>query len=171
MNWNQIMQKIVKAVRKEATHISQVSVIEAVLNLGATMVAMIKHVWFDLGGTLYRETTAFEKVHDRHRYSAYATLVGEKDLAHAKQTYDELYKKYGSNSAVFSSLGKPSDYWQKIFEKMDLTEFIKSDKTVIETLAAVKDLVPISLFTNFRTPRIHEVLACLEIPPMTLIIF
>jgi len=38
---------------------------------------MISHVWFDMGGTLYRETPEFHVVHDELRYKTYAGIVDQ----------------------------------------------------------------------------------------------
>jgi hypothetical protein len=77
---------------------------------------MIKHIWFDVAGTLYRETPDFNIAHDQHRYcQTYATLMGISDIKLAKAEFEQLYKIHGSNSAVFTSLGQPSDYWMKAF--------------------------------------------------------
>jgi FMN phosphatase YigB (HAD superfamily) len=66
---------------------------------------MIKHVWFDVAGTLYPETPEFNAVHDQLRYDTYAALVGQTDPLKSKQEYEQLYAKHGSNSAVFKALG------------------------------------------------------------------
>lgn len=124
---------------------------------------MIKHIWFDMGGTLYQETAAFKKEHDTLRYKAYADIVNEPDMAKAKQGYDAMYTAYGSNSAVFTKLGKPSDYWQNIFDNLDLATVLIPDQTVKTTLMSLSRKVPISLFTNFKPQRIAEVCHLLTI--------
>jgi HAD superfamily hydrolase (TIGR01549 family) len=124
---------------------------------------MIKHVWFDMGGTLYRETPEFDVVHDELRYRTYADIVGEPDLNKAKQQYDELYKIHNSNSKVFSSLGKPSDFWQQAFDELDLARVLKPDPILPQTLEQISQLVPISIFTNFKPAKIRQVLDLLTI--------
>lgn len=125
---------------------------------------MIQHVWFDFGGTLFRETPEFSVVHDKHRVVVYAKLVNEQNLDKAKKDYDELYKRYGSNSAAFRSLGVKSDYWMKEFEKLDLSDLIKPNPEIINTLSAIKKKVPISIFTNLRPAKIRDTLEHLQIP-------
>lgn len=129
------------------------------------MKADIKHIWFDLAGTLYKETPEFNEVHDKFRYQTYADLKGIKDLEVAKREFLELYKKHGSNSAVFRALGQPSSYWMKALDNMDFTAILKPDHEISQTLAALKDKVPISLFTNFVRYRIDGLLNHLQIPP------
>ena len=123
---------------------------------------MIKHLWFDMAGTLYRETRAFNAEHDELRYTTYAKLVGEANEQKAKEAYDKLYAQHGSNSAVFRSLGQPSDYWQKVFEH--LTDSLRPDPVVTETLATLGKIVPLSLFTNFKRAKILTLLKQLTIP-------
>jgi len=125
---------------------------------------MVKHVWFDMGGTLYKETPEFKAVHDKHLYATYARLVGEQHIAKAKLDYDALYKQYGSNSAVFRSLGMPSDFWHKAFDELDVSSLLSPDFDTISTLKAIKKTLPISLFTNIKPNTIKNVLAHLQIP-------
>ncbi len=125
---------------------------------------MIKHIWLDVGGTLYRETPEFDAVHDVLRYKTYAEIVGEHDLAKATSLYNALYKEHGSNSAVFSSLGKPSDFWQQVFDDIDLTGLIAPDPTEQAALKELSQLVPVSLFSNFKPEKIAQVLRLLDIP-------
>jgi HAD superfamily hydrolase (TIGR01549 family) len=125
---------------------------------------VIKHVWFDMAGTLYREAGEFQVQHDKLRYETYAAVVGEKDPEVAREQYEELYKQYGSNSAVFRSLGKPSDYWQRAFDDINLTGLVSPEKSVTNSLREIKTIVPISLFSNLKPEKIKSVLQLLEIP-------
>lgn len=123
---------------------------------------MIRHIWFDMGGTLYRETAAFDAVHDKLRYEAFAEVTGT-PIEEAESKYQELYARYGSNSAVFTSLGKPSDFWQNTFDNMDLSAVLDADPAVNQTLIELSRYVPISLFTNFKPTKIESVLKLLGI--------
>jgi FMN phosphatase YigB (HAD superfamily) len=124
----------------------------------------IKHVWFDLAGTLYKETPEFNEVHNQFRYQTYAKLQGITNFSVAKKEFLDLYQKYGSNSAVFRALGQPSNYWMRALDAMDFTAVLHPDFEVTQTLANLKDIVPISLFTNFPKDRIVGLLAHLDIP-------
>lgn len=129
------------------------------------MITGVRHVWFDLAGTLYKETTEFNEVHDHFRYSTYAQVASIEDSEQAKAEFLDMYKKYGSNSAVFRSLGKPSDFWMKALDDMDFTAVLEPDAEVTETLKQLKDTLQISLFTNFHKERIDELLEHLKITP------
>ena len=126
---------------------------------------MIRHVWFDFAGTLYKETPELQAARDVVRYSEYAKITHLTDLDEAKNQYDALLAEAGSNSAVFSSLGKPDDYWQRISEGVDLTAYIKPDPVITETLRELSSSLPISIFTNFRLQRVTRMLQTLEISP------
>src|SRR6266536_537905 len=91
---------------------------------GFGILSVLKHIWFDLDGTLTIQTTEFHAAHDKLRYEAYTKATGL-PLDQAKRAYDEAYKQHGSNSVVFSSLGRPSDYWQKIYSTMDEITYFK----------------------------------------------
>lgn len=124
----------------------------------------IKHIWFDFGGTLFKETPEFIAAHDDFRFKVYADLRGVSDPEAARTEYLTLYQKHGSNSAIFRSLGQPSDYWMKHLDAFDFTAFLKPDAEVSETIMQLKDLVPLSLFTNFIQRRIDILLEYLQIP-------
>lgn len=125
---------------------------------------MIKHVSFDVAGTLYPLTPEILAARDKLLYSTYARLTNEQDFRKAKNDYDSLYDKYGSNSAVFHSLGKPWDFWQITLEDLDLVEFLKPDNKINSILKMINDRVYMSIFSTFRIGRIHKILKKLEIP-------
>jgi HAD superfamily hydrolase (TIGR01549 family) len=125
---------------------------------------MVKHVWFDMAGTLYEETPSFKAEHNKLKYVTYGKLVGQNDLDKAEAEYQALYVKYHSNSAVFQSLGMPSDYWQNKFDELDIRSLLTPDPKVANTLAEIKEFVPISLFSNFRLDQIESTLDHLGIP-------
>ena len=116
-----------------------------------------------MAGTIYQETAAFDAIHDALRYEAYAQIVGEPDAGQAKQRYDALYDRYGSNSAVFSSLGKASDFWQHTFESLDLASVLQPDPEVSKALVRLSEVMPVSIFTNFKPQKIQSVLQILGI--------
>jgi len=124
----------------------------------------IRHIWFDVAGTLYRETPDFNVAHDQHRYKTFAELKGISDIAQAKAEFEILYKIHGSNSAVFTSLGQPSDFWMRAFEELDISNLLHPDPVVIETLTSLQPIVPISVFTNLRSDKIQSLFKQLEIP-------
>ncbi len=125
---------------------------------------MIKHIWFDVAGTLYRETPDFNVAHDQHRYKTYAALRGISDIEQAKAEFEELNKIHGSNSAVFTSLGQASDYWMRAFEELDISNLLHPDPEVVETLTYLHSIVPISVFTNLKADKILSLFKQLEIP-------
>lgn len=73
--------------------------------------------------------------------------------------FDALYAKYASNSAVFTSLGKPSDFWMHRYATIDQDDFYQPIPDVYETLEKLQDIVPISLFTNDRLANAEKTLA------------
>jgi phosphoglycolate phosphatase len=124
----------------------------------------IKYVWFDFAGTLYKETLEFHKIHDKLRYETYAKLTGINDPETAKNEFLAQLKKYGSNTDVFQSLGQSSSYWMKTLDNLDYASVLKPDTEVTETLSKLKDMLPISIFTNFDKQRISNLLSLLQIP-------
>src|ERR1700693_2539927 len=100
----------------------------------------IRHVWFDFGGTLYKESSEFTKLHDQFRYYTYAKLKNITDPSVSETEFLKLYRKYGSNSAVFRALGQPSDYWMKELSKLNLASVLRPEPEISETLNQLKDL-------------------------------
>lgn len=124
---------------------------------------MIKHIWFDQDGTLTVHTPDFHRDHNLLRYQTYADLVKKPVSPEIEAEYEELYKRYGSNSAVFRSLGMPSDYWQIRFNTLDPTKYYKPIPAIYETLNIIKDIVPISIFTNVKSSNISRTLTSVRI--------
>ena len=124
----------------------------------------IQHVWFDFAGTIFRETPEFKKVHRQLLYKTYADLKGIQAPELAKSEFLELQKRYGSNSAVFRALGQPSDYWMQALDSLDFASLLQPNLEVPQTLAVLKNIAPISLFTNYTKYRIDRLCEHLKIP-------
>jgi FMN phosphatase YigB (HAD superfamily) len=125
---------------------------------------MIKEIWFDTSGTLYRESSDFVAAQNAYLYQELRIITGEFDFEKLKDLHGRLYEQYGSNSSVFHSLGMPVDYWQKKFEEFDSNSLLRPDPTITNTLRLLTEIVPISIFTNLRSPKLADMLRHLEIP-------
>jgi putative hydrolase of the HAD superfamily len=125
---------------------------------------MIKEVWFDTNGTLYKETPEFDAALTTYVCKELGVVTGEADTAKLQALHKELYGKYSSNSAVFQSLGMPADYWQGRFEEFDPNTLLKPDVEIAETLRKLKDLLPLGVFTNARMYMLEDMLRHLAIP-------
>jgi len=129
------------------------------------MTLNIKHIWFDLDGTLTIHTPEFHRAHDELRYKTYAEAVKRPITKELEQEYETLYKKFGSNSAVFRSLGLPSDYWQKYFNTLDEVKFYEPEPRVYGTLQKLREIVPISIFTNVKPEKNLRTLTAIGVKP------
>src|ERR1700683_4765352 len=105
---------------------------------------MIRHVWFDVSGTLYRETPQFSCARDTCAYESFGQITGEQDLERIKQECDRLYRKYGSYSAMFQALGESSEYWQRTWGAFDANKLLYVDEEITDTLRQIKERMPIS---------------------------
>ncbi|NQV12104.1 HAD family hydrolase [Candidatus Uhrbacteria bacterium] len=123
----------------------------------------IKHVWFDLEGTLTVRSEEFNKAHDSLRYSAYASATKQEVSNDLQVEYETLYSQYGSNSATFRSLGLPSDYWQNQFAALDVEKYYRPVPEITETLDQLRGVVPISMFTNLKHDEIDRILEIIGI--------
>ncbi len=124
---------------------------------------MIRHVWFDLSGTLAVHSDNAEAIKDRLRYETYAEVVGKPVTKALKREYENLLARHGSNSAVFRSLGKPSNFWERRASMLDKGKIYKPSEAVVATLRKLKNAVPISLFTNAGHDEIRETIDFLGI--------
>ena len=118
----------------------------------------IKHICFDLGGTLVRENPEFVKVHNEVRYKTYAKVINKPITDKLKIEYEELYKKYGTNSAIFSSLDLPSDYWQNHFNTLDRDKVYYYDPDIYKTVVALQHFFSLSIFTTIKTEAAYKTL-------------
>lgn len=116
---------------------------------------MIKHLWFDFSDTLVRLD---QELHNRLRYGAYSEIVGRPLNQELIDEYETLYRKLGhSNAAIFRSLGKSSQYWSEQVNSVPSRELYKlADKNVPQVMAQLKDIVPVSLFSNIQGEKILE---------------
>lgn len=110
---------------------------------------MIKHIWFDFGGTL---VVLNEQMHDELRYKVYSQVVKQPLDLNLIQEYKEKYKKHHSNSAVFRDLGLPGNFWSQYVDSLDpALLYSLADKNIPEILLKLKTIIPISIFTNINT--------------------
>lgn len=124
----------------------------------------IKHIWFDFAGVIYEESTEFKKAHDDFLVYTYAKLKDIKDSEIAEKEVDQLRQQYGSNSAIFRSLGQLSDFWMKKLDSFNFSMFLDPNLEISNALKELKNVIPISLFTNFVKYRIDSLLSHLDIP-------
>jgi FMN phosphatase YigB (HAD superfamily) len=125
---------------------------------------MIKHVWFDLEETLTIYSPEFFKEHNNLLYQTYAKAVRKPITKELLDEFKKLYNELGSNSAVFRSLGHPSNYWQKTYqESIDVNPFVKAATNAKKTLLKLKKIVPISIFTNVTSKSLFSTLKLIDI--------
>lgn len=125
------------------------------------MTENIKHIWFD-----FSETIAFLKKerHDRLRYETYSELVKKPMSDELISEYEKLYEKFNhSNAAIFRSFNQPSDFWSECVNSVKPSELYKlADESVPDVLQKLRELLPISLFSNIQ---LEKILVALDINP------
>lgn len=121
----------------------------------------VKHVWFD-----FSETIAFlnKDRHDKLRYETYSKVIGIPVNEELISEYENLYKKFdNSNAAIFRSLGQSSNFWSEQVNSVEPSKlYILADEKIPEVLEKIKEIVPISLFSNIQ---LGKILASLDINP------
>ena len=126
---------------------------------------MIKHIWFDLEETLTVRTPEFLEVWRELRYKTYAEATKKPLTKELRQEYEDLIKIHKSNSAVFRSLGLPSDYWHRHFATLDKIKHYKPNQEINDTLKKLKEIISISIFTNVKTQEAMRILDVVKIDP------
>lgn len=131
----------------------------------AKKIANIEHIWWDLDGTVYKTPPEFEAVKFQRRFELYSDIIGKPINEKLKGEYKQLYKQFGSHSAVFVSLGKDKGYWQRELEEIDLMPYIKQDSKTVKMFQRFKELPYLhSIFTNRRPDYGRKILKHLGIP-------
>lgn len=127
---------------------------------------IIKHIWFDLDGTL---TIHNESYVNAYNNLAYKTLSEHKKLpiAKAMDLFVDRHNKIGSYSRTFESLGLGKHFWHDILGEWDDTVFYDLDdhsdiRTKVQTLS---QKTPVSIFTNTSKSRLAKILKHLSYDP------
>ncbi len=122
---------------------------------------MIKHIWFDFSDTL---ASINNETHDKLRYESYGKVVGKPVTPELISDYEKLYKEHKySNSSVFKSLGKLSNFWSEIIGAINpKTLYYLTDKNIPEVLEQMSKIIPISIFSNIN---LEKTLSPLDIKP------
>ncbi len=126
---------------------------------------MIEHIWFDMEGTLTVHTPEWEAAHNELLLETYAVVAGKQPSDALWQEYVDIYQRHGTHSTAFRSLGLPSDYWQQHFAQLDETKYYKPDERVFGTLDKLKELIPISVFTNAKAQRLLKTFEVINVRP------
>lgn len=120
---------------------------------------MIKHIWFDFAGTLFKHTPEYEKVHNELRYKTYAEIVDKEVSQELIDEFEGLYKKHKSNSQTFISLGKHPNFWGSIQKQADKAKYIQNSVDYQALFQRLRQRgVKISLFTNALGKEVLRVL-------------
>src|SRR3989338_4710216 len=130
------------------------------------MISNVRYIWWDLDGTLYKMPPEFEKVKYQRRFQLYSKIT-KKPIGEGLKSEDMgLYRKHGSHSSVFMTLGKSKDFWQEEHQKIDLMPFIHPDKSTVDMFRAFETMrIGHSIFTNRKKAFVKKILSHLGINP------
>lgn len=82
-------------------------------------------------------------------HGSYAKVTGREVTPELIEEYQALLKTHKSNSAIFVSLGFPSSYLSDLVNSREGL-YRLTDADIPEVLKKLKDIVPISIFSNTR---------------------
>ncbi len=124
----------------------------------------IKHIWWDVEGTLFQVPITYEDVKNQRRFQLYSEVTDKPLNQELQQEYRQQYKKHKSHSAVFQALGKGKDFWQNELDQIDVCSFIQKDEKTVKMFKrfAKLDLLH-SIFTNRNSEYTKKILSHLGI--------
>ncbi len=126
---------------------------------------MIKHICWDLDGTLYRPSEELERQLNALRLKLYAELTGKPENDKTWKEYHALYAELNSHSAIFASLGKPKEYWHSHRNKLKVTTYLESEKRTVEMFKQFSKLnATHGIFTDNMLDETKKILTTMEIP-------
>jgi FMN phosphatase YigB (HAD superfamily) len=129
------------------------------------MMTTVRHVWFDVEGTLTVRTPAYRRAHDELLLETFAEVTGRPESDELSEELKHLKLRYGSNSAVFHAYGQPPDFWAKRFDRLDQARFYAPSRQVTETVQAIGRAWPMSLFTNVTRSNLDKTLRLIALDP------
>jgi FMN phosphatase YigB (HAD superfamily) len=112
----------------------------------------IQHVWFDFSDTLARTTDAHRSLLNH----SFADAIGEPVSPASIEKFKEMYKKYNSHSAVFTTgLGLRPGHWADCVEAADPKAlYTLADPHIPDVLQKLHAVVPLSMFSNMRMDKL-----------------
>jgi HAD superfamily hydrolase (TIGR01549 family) len=127
---------------------------------------MFKHVWFDVERTITVPNAAFERAHDHLLYQTFSEVRREPDSKQLRAQYQEMYERLGTVSAVFRSLGKPAGFWHDVVSRLDRANLydLRRQRVVKKVVGQIRQMVPVSLFTNLKIVSLKETLSIINLP-------
>ena len=125
----------------------------------------IKHIWWDVEGTLFQIPPEYEEAKNRRRFELYSGIIDKPLSEELRQEYREQYNKRKSHSAVFQALGKSKYFWQNELDQVDICSFVQRDKKTVTMFKNFAQLPYLhSVFTNRHLKYTKKILKHLGIP-------
>ncbi len=120
---------------------------------------MIKWIWWDFDGTIYKVPLEYEQEEDKIKLKAFSEITGKPKNAETFEEYKTLHRHHGSNSMVFYAHGKERDFWRKSVQHLDVSSYLKFDQ---RTKDAFKEFAKIpvkhGIYTNNSLPEVKKIL-------------
>ena len=106
----------------------------------------IKHIWFDFSDTI---GLINREIYNEILYESYGKAVGKTVDDELKKEYAEEFKKYKSNSAVFTSLGLPAGHLADCISVVNPKKLYSlTDPEIPDVMKKLRTILPISIFSN-----------------------
>ncbi len=125
---------------------------------------MIKYIWWDFDGTIYKIPPQVEKLTNELRLKLYSEIKNRPANEEIWKEYNALYQKYKSHSMIFTSLGKTSEYWWRHRKKIDIVPFLKEDKQTSKMFREFAKLpIKHGIYTNNVLSETKKILNAIKI--------
>lgn len=127
-------------------------------------ISEIHAIGWDLDGTLYPPSAFPLKVFREHQYAAVAHKNGW-DLTRARDEYEQLYIKLGSNTKTMDALGiDGASFFTSLWDTIDLPKYIKKDNKVSKLFSELTVKRHFLLSNSNRLDQIQRKLGLLGLP-------
>lgn len=125
----------------------------------------IKAIGWDLDGTLYPKKAIPSRWFTQRQYQAVAEKMGW-SVDKAKKEYKKRLEKFGSNTRTLFSFGiDGAEYFSQLWEKIDLSLYLKKDQKIIKMIRKLKDIRQFILSNSNSLAIIEQKLKLIGLKP------
>lgn len=126
----------------------------------------IKHIWFDLEGTLLKNPRYDSAVED-FAYQLYIQETGEQASSQTKHLFDALLKEQKRKSLIFVALGKSKKFYAEAFAtQFPFQQYVSQDRDVQAVISFLKQKkIGLGVYTSLPRGPLVKILGLLGLHP------
>lgn len=126
----------------------------------------ITNIWFDLEGTLLRNT-AYDYAIEDFAYQLFLQVTEKQQTTESKKEFETLLKQHVRKSLLFAALGKDKKFYAHSFiSSFSFESYVFPDKNVQEVISFLKQKkIGIGIYTFLQREPLVKVLTLLGLNP------